>query len=149
MHRAAIVLAALVVAGIAPAAAGPERGIALIETGTRTVRVEIEIADDLRERQRGLMGRRSLAPNAGMVFLYEQDTRIGFWMKDTLIPLSIGFVDRKGRIVSIRQMVPCRADPCPVYKPGVSYRSALEVNRGAFGRWGVTLGDVIRIRRAS
>jgi hypothetical protein len=147
MHRAGIVLAALAFAGGTAVAAGPEWGVALIDAGTRTVRVEIEIADDVRERQRGLMGRRSLAPNAGMAFLYEVDTRTGFWMKDTLIPLSIAFVDRKGRIVSIRRMVPCEADPCPVYKPGVSYRSALEVNRGAFGRWGVGLGDVIRIRR--
>jgi uncharacterized membrane protein (UPF0127 family) len=94
------------------------------------------------------MGRRSLAPNAGMVFLYAGDTDAGFWMKDTLIPLSIAFADEKGRIVSILQMTPCRADPCRVYRARAPYRVALEVNRGAFRRWGVGLGDVIRVRRS-
>jgi uncharacterized membrane protein (UPF0127 family) len=81
-----------------------------------------------------------------MVFRYSEDTRRWFWMKGTLIPLSIAFVDARERIVRILDMVPCRADPCPRYEPEVAYRSALEVNRGAFERWGVSVGDRVTIR---
>ena len=62
-------------------------------------------------------------------------------MKDTLIPLSIAFADADGMIVSILDMEPCETDPCEIYDPGVTYRSALEVNQGAFSRWGVEEGD--------
>ena len=69
-------------------------------------------------------------------------------MKNTLIPLSIAFYDRRGRIVRILDMTPCRADPCPVYDPRATYRYALEVNRGAFKRWKVHMGDRIVVHRA-
>ena len=68
-------------------------------------------------------------------------------MKDTLIPLSVAFWDRRGRIVRILDMTPCRHDPCPVYDPKVAFRGALEVNRGAFTRWRVRLGAIVTIRR--
>jgi uncharacterized protein len=103
--------------------------------------VPVEIADSPEERQVGLMNRESLPENAGMIFLFEGDESGGFWMKDTLIPLSIAFADADGTIVRILDMEPCEADPCEVYEPGVLYRSALEVNQGAFSRWGVQEGD--------
>ncbi|MBD0290293.1 MAG: DUF192 domain-containing protein [Thermoleophilia bacterium] len=93
------------------------------------------------------MGRVALPANAGMLFVWDSDTSGGFWMKDTLIPLSIAFYDARGRILRVLDMVPCRADPCPVYDPGVAYRGALEVNRGAFRRWGVRAGDRITLAR--
>jgi uncharacterized membrane protein (UPF0127 family) len=68
-------------------------------------------------------------------------------MKNTLIPLSIAFWDARGRIVRILDMTPCRADPCRLYDPRVAYAGALEVNRGAFRRWGVERGDRIAVRR--
>jgi uncharacterized membrane protein (UPF0127 family) len=92
------------------------------------------------------MYRRSLAPKAGMVFLYPEDVSGGFWMKNTLIPLDIAFYDRTGRIVRILTMQPCRRDPCRVYAPGAAYRAALEVNAGSFRRWNVRVGDRIVVR---
>jgi uncharacterized membrane protein (UPF0127 family) len=83
-----------------------------------------------------------------MVFLFPQDETGGFWMKNTLIPLSIAYYDRAGKIVRILDMEPCMADSCPVYEPGVAYRGALEVNQGAFRRWGVAEGDTIELERA-
>jgi hypothetical protein len=91
------------------------------------------------------MGRRELAGDAGMAFVFPEDTTASFWMKDTLIPLSIAFYDDAGRIVRILDMQPCRADPCPLYDPGGAYRGALEVNLGAFRRWGVQMGDRLRV----
>jgi uncharacterized membrane protein (UPF0127 family) len=93
------------------------------------------------------MGRPTLAPDAGMVFVFPEMVSGAFWMKDTLIPLSIAFYDANGKILRILHMVPCREDPCPVYDPRVRYRGALEVNKGAFARWGVQAGDVLRLER--
>ena len=122
-----------------------DTGTALIATGEGTRLVRVEIADTVEERQQGLMHRESLADDAGMVFIFFENTRGGFWMKDTLIPLSIAFFDEEGRILEIIDMEPCRADPCPTYDPGVTYRGALEVNQGAFERWGVEERDEITL----
>jgi uncharacterized membrane protein (UPF0127 family) len=124
-------------------------GRALIRTPQRTVTVKVEIAETTPQLERGLMFRRSLAPNSGMAFLWAGDTRGRFWMKNTLIPLSIAFWGKSGRILRILDMAPCRADPCKVYDPQVAFRGALEVNRGAFKRWGVHRGAVVTIRRSS
>lgn len=82
-----------------------------------------------------------------MAFLWTEDTTTGFHMKDTLIPLTVAFFDVDGRILRILEMVPCRADPCPAYDPGVRYRGALEVNAGALERKGARPGDRVRIER--
>jgi uncharacterized membrane protein (UPF0127 family) len=120
---------------------------AVIVTGKQSVTLRVEVASTDTQRAQGLMNRRSLAPNAGMVFLFATPTRAQFWMKDTLIPLSIAFYDRRGRILRILDMAPCRADPCRVYDAGIAYRGALEVNRGAFRRSGVRRGSIVRLRR--
>ena len=132
-------------ATVAACAASPQAATLTIGTAGGAVELAVEIADTPEERSRGLMGRESLPERAGMLFLYEEDTRGGFWMKDTRIPLSIAFLDAGGRILAILDMEPCPADPCPVYRPDVAYRSALEVGRGAFARLGITVGDVARL----
>jgi uncharacterized protein len=108
--------------------------------------VPVEVADSPEEREVGLMNRTSLPEDSGMIFLFGEDSSGGFWMKDTLIPLSIAFAAADGTIVSILDMEPCEADPCEIYDPGVPYRSALEVNKGAFSRWGVAEGDVLTLQ---
>ena len=137
-----ILAVALVLAG-----AALDRGTATItnRAGEKVV-VRVEIADARAERQRGLMGRRSLPAKSGMIFRYPHDVTGGFWMKDTLIPLDIAFYDRRGRIVRVFTMTPCRRDPCRIYEPGVAYRAALEVNAGSFRRWNVRAGDRIAVR---
>jgi uncharacterized membrane protein (UPF0127 family) len=110
------------------------------------VQVRVEIAETAEQRHQGLSGRHTLAPKAGMAFLWEGDVRGRFWMKDTSV-LSIAFWDERGRILRILDMAPCRHDPCKVYDPHVAFRGALEVNRGAFVRWGVQRGALVTIRR--
>jgi uncharacterized membrane protein (UPF0127 family) len=122
-------------------------GTAVIRTADRTVRVQVEIAETPAQLQQGLSGRRTLAPNSGMAFLWKSDVRGQFWMKDTSIPLSIAFWGKSGRILRILDMAPCRRDPCKVYDPKVAFRGALEVNRGAFARWGVHPGARVTVRR--
>ena len=123
-------------------------GTATITTPKAHVKVRVEIADNEARRGRGLMFRRHVGLNAGMAFVWRTDVEGGFWMKNTLVPLSIAFYDAKGRIVRIMDMPPCTADPCPVYDPRATYRGALEVNRGAFKRWRVHVGDRITVRRS-
>jgi hypothetical protein len=82
-----------------------------------------------------------------MAFLWVGEVRGTFWMKDTKIPLSIAFWNRNGRIVRILDMAPCLRAPCKVYDPKVAFQGALEVNRGAFKRWGVRPGAHVTIRR--
>ena len=148
-RSAARLSAALLSTALLAVGCGGEEGSSVrIETGEgEDVSVDVEIADSERERTRGLMNRESLAEDAGMLFLFEGEQTGGFWMKDTLIPLSIAFVGPEGRILRILDMEPCRADPCPVYDPGVPYRSALEVNQGAFAEWGVEEGDRLTLTR--
>jgi uncharacterized protein len=120
---------------------GESGSAVVIETADGEVEVPVEVADSPEEREVGLMNRESLPADAGMIFVFDEDTASAFWMKDTLIPLSIAFADAAGTIVSILDMDPCEADPCELYDPGVTYRSALEVNQGAFDDWGVQVGD--------
>ena len=133
-------------AGPAPSLAPDfRRGTVIIETDDGAVMVEVEVADTEEQQQLGLMHRESLPPDAGMVFLFFDDRHGGFWMKNTLIPLSIAYFDRTGRILEIMDMEPCEADPCESYTPGVAYRGALEVNQGAFEGWGVEVGDRLQV----
>ncbi|TLF51696.1 DUF192 domain-containing protein [Halomonas urmiana] len=111
-------------------------------------RLQVEVSRSIRERSRGLMERDHLDAGAGMLFLYRhpQSSRNGFWMYRTRIPLDIAFIDEAGRIAEIHSMTPCTAEApgdCPVTRPGVSYRAALEVNAGAFEALGVTAGDCV------
>jgi uncharacterized protein len=125
---------------------GLERGTVAIETADgRVVEVAVEIADDPEERRLGLMGRASLPEGSGMLFDFGEDVRGAFTMRGTLVPLSIAFADASGRIVRVLDMEPCRAEPCPSYDPGVVFRAALEVNRGAFRGWGVAEGDRLAV----
>jgi uncharacterized protein len=111
------------------------------------VRLSVEVARTPQQRDRGLKFRRSLGRDAGMVFVFGRPTSASFWMKDTLIPLSVAFYDGAGRVVRILDMAPCERDPCRLYTPGFAYRGAVEVNRGAFTRLHVRVGDVVSLRR--
>lgn len=93
--------------------------------------LRLEWADAYKERQQGLMGRKQLAENAGMMFVFDTPKTYCFWMKNTLIPLSIGFIDAQGKLVQINHMQPRSLDHHCAQQP-VLY--ALEVNQGWFER---------------
>jgi uncharacterized membrane protein (UPF0127 family) len=118
-----------------------------VATGQGAATFRVEIAETPDARARGLMGRTSLGPDAGMVFLFDEPTDGGFWMKDTLIPLSIAFWDARGRIVRVLDMAPCHEDPCPTFAPGTSYVGAVELNAGALDREHVAVGDHVELGR--
>jgi len=107
-----------------------------------------EIADTDEERALGLMYRTSLAPYAGMYFVFEKDIQGGFWMKNCEIPLDMLFIDAEGKIIDIRENVrPCKElDPaqtvCPSYSPSSAYRYVLEINGGAAKKNGIAVGNL-------
>jgi uncharacterized protein len=139
------VLALAVLAGCGGGGGSEAGAQAVLSHGDHEETITVEIADTAAEREQGLMGRETLPADAGMAFVFPGEHRGPFWMKDTLIPLSIAFYSADGRILKILDMEPCEADPCPLYDPGVSYRGALEVNEGAFAGWGISEGDRLRI----
>jgi uncharacterized membrane protein (UPF0127 family) len=146
--RAAIllVLSLLVVACSEKVHQGPlPTGILEVTTDSGTAALNVEIAANGRARSLGLMGRSTMAPDAGMVFLFNRPLNSSFWMKNTLIPLSIAFWDRSGRILKILDMTPCQADPCPYYYPEVTYVGAVEANLGWFAAHGVRPGDRVTL----
>ena len=105
--------------------------------------VNVEVARTDAERARGLMFRRALAPDAGMIFLFEESAEHGFWMQNTLIPLDMIFIDDGGRIVGIVE----RAAPLTttLRTVGVPSRYVLEVNGGWSASHGVARGDRVRV----
>ena len=104
------------------------------------VTVRLEVAANPVTRARGLMERGQVPQGTGMVFLYPADVTESFWMKNTLVPLSIAFVAADGRVVSVAEMTPCKADPCPSYAPAGPYRYAVELAGGSFGAAGIGPG---------
>ncbi len=116
-----------------------------IRTSGGSISLEVQVADTPTERRTGLMGRESLSPYDGMAFVWDQPVESSFWMKNTLIPLSIAFWDEDGRIISILDMDPCVEDPCPSYGPDQPFVGAVEVGQGTLARHGVAVGDNVEL----
>lgn len=139
-----LIAAALAACGPAGPPAPP---FLAIEAKDATQLIRVEIADTDASRERGLMGRTSLDDDAGMLFVWPDDTASAFWMKDTPLRLSVAFISAGGEVVRMFDMEPCAADPCPIYDPHITYRMALEVRQGALERRGVRVGDRARLVR--
>jgi uncharacterized membrane protein (UPF0127 family) len=123
--------------------------LTLLAAGRRVV-LQVEVAETPEARARGLMFRPTLAENAGMLFVFEEEQRWGFWMKNTLIPLSVAFIDRHWRIVDIQDMAvaPDPQDgPFVIYEARAPARYALEVRQGLFRRYSVGVGARIIFQR--
>lgn len=107
--------------------------------------IQAEVADTKAKKKVGLMFRESLAPNAGMLFVYSQAGVYSFWMKNCRFPIDIIWLDPKKTVVQITERVPpCLDDPCPVYNPHVEALYVIEVNAGLSQREGLTVGSKIR-----
>jgi len=102
----------------------------------------VEVADDPQERQKGLMNRETLNRGEGMLFVFPESKPQNFWMKNTLIPLSIAYIDDEGIIIDILPMEPL--DLSPVSSSGPA-RYALEVNQGEFAYHRIKVGDKVDI----
>jgi len=102
--------------------------------------IRAEVAADFATRMRGLMYRASMPQNAGMLFVFDESTRHCMWMKNTLIPLSVAFIDEAGAITNIADMEPQTENSHCASRPA---RYALEMNRGWFAARGIKPGSRI------
>ena len=134
---ASLLAAALFAAAPVLAQPGPLRKVDL-SIDMRVIHAEV--ADSVAARMQGLMYRTSLAPNSGMLFVYEQPAMECMWMKNTLVPLSVAFMDDKGTIINIARMQPQTEDSHCTERPA-SY--ALEMEQGWFARNGIRPGAVM------
>jgi len=99
--------------------------------------IKAEVADTPRTRELGLMLRKAMAQGAGMLFVFEQPDRQCMWMKNTLIPLSVAFLDERGTIINIADMQPLNESSHCAARPA---RFALEMNQGWFKKRGIAAG---------
>jgi uncharacterized protein len=140
------VLAAACSEPLQPEGRGHLIGMASFETARGAERTSLlNVADSEEERRLGLMGVESLAENGGMVFVFQGEETGGFWMNDTLLPLSIAFWGDDGKVLDILEMDPCEADLCPTYVPDAAYTHALEMNAGWFTDRGIEIGDRVEL----
>lgn len=133
----AVALSVVLAAGCVEAPGGP--AVILHPEGREPVRVAVEIADTPPARERGLMFRKELAPDAGMLFVFEEEREHAFWMKNTPLPLDIVFISGDGRIAGIaRNTTPYSLR---MIRVGAPSRLVLEVNAGFAERHGLSAGD--------
>ncbi|MEK7436828.1 MAG: DUF192 domain-containing protein [Pseudomonadota bacterium] len=103
--------------------------------------IQAEVADTSATRSQGLMRRKSMAQGAGMLFLFDELATHCMWMKNTLIPLSVAFIDARGQVVNIADMQPLDETSHCASRPA---RYALEMNQGWFKKRGIVAGAVIQ-----
>jgi uncharacterized membrane protein (UPF0127 family) len=103
--------------------------------------IQAEVAADFASRAQGLMYRQEMPSNAGMLFIFDEAGEQCMWMKNTLIPLSVAFIDDAGTIVNIEDMAPQTLDSHCARRPA---RYALEMNRGWFAARGIKPGSRLR-----
>lgn len=121
------------------------KGILFLEQDGKVMQINIEIADREDLWSLGLMYRKDIPWEFGMLFVFPYDTNAGFWMKNTYVPLDIAFISHDGVIFNIQRMYPCKeGEICPVYYSPKPYRYALEVKAGFFERYGFGIGASIK-----
>ena len=104
-------------------------------------KIRVEVANTEKLRKQGLMHRKKLSDNVGMIFVYDTARLTAMWMKNTLIPLSVAFVDGDGVIINIEKMEPLDLTPHKSHSPA---KYALEMRRGWFFENGIKPGDKLR-----
>ena len=135
MTRLASLLLAFALVG--PACA--QLPVAELATGMHLIRAEV--ADSMGTRMEGLMHRKSMPQGSGMVFVFDETATHCMWMKNTLIPLSVAFIDEAGAIINIADMQPHSEQSHCAARPA---RFALEMNKGWFAERGIKPGAKLR-----
>jgi uncharacterized membrane protein (UPF0127 family) len=141
-HRRGLILSfiAVLFAGASYAACSETRADLRGDWGS--ARFSVEVADDMAERAQGLMHRDKMAASAGMLFVYERPQPVSFWMRNTLIPLDMIFMDGTGTVTRVHEnAVPLDETGIP---GGDGVQFVLEINGGLARRMGIAEGSVLR-----
>ena len=120
----------------------PAKDIKIIRQDGREFIVNAEIAEKAEDRNHGFMERKNIPDGTGMLFIFERDQILSFWMKNTPHPLSIAYIDSKGKIRNVYDMTPYSLSSIV---STVSVRYALEVPQGWYKKNGITEGDTVLI----
>jgi uncharacterized protein len=116
------------------------KDLPVVELKIKNHKLKVEVAATAQTRTIGLMNRFSLAPDSGMLFVFPQSEQLGFWMRNTFIPLSIAYVDSKGVILNIMDMKPKDESTHPSKGPAMF---AIEMKQGWFKDKGIVAGDKV------
>lgn len=108
-------------------------------------KVSVEVPETPAEMARGLMHREYLAEDSGMLFVFDKEKKHSFWMKNTLIPLDMIFINSENTIADILAAEPCKEDPCKSYIPKAEAKYVLEVNAGYAEKHNIQIGDEIKL----
>jgi uncharacterized membrane protein (UPF0127 family) len=106
--------------------------------------LSVEVARTERQREKGLMGRKNLGAREGMIFVFDRDDHLEFWMKNTPVALSIAFLSSEGKVLQIEDMEPYSI---ATVRSRLSARYALELRKGTFRDLGVKVGDTVVLPR--
>lgn len=117
-----------------------------IYSDKKIIKVSVETANDNEERLRGLMFREDLDEKRGMLFVFEDENNRTFWMKNTLIPLDIVFINKEFEIINIEYALPCKKEPCALYKSKKPAKYVLEVNSNFTTKNDIDTGNKIVIK---
>jgi len=105
----------------------------------------VELAQTPQQRQQGLMFRVDLEADKGMLFVFEEEGIYPFWMKNTLIPLDIIWMNKNKEVIFMAENIqPCKIEPCPRIDPLLKAKYVLELNAGTAGEIGLSLGDQLK-----
>ena len=108
--------------------------------------ISVEIADTQEERSQGLMYRKSLNKDVGMLFIFDSQGQHSFWMKNTLISLDMIWIDESLSVVDIKSVYPCTSETCESYTPIKEALYVLEVNLGFAQKNNINVGDTLEIK---
>ncbi len=128
--------------GCNPRSAGQSSGLPVVPIQLGHNTYQCEVASDAPTRQQGLMHRKSMPEDHGMIFIFDYEEVLYFWMKNTLIPLDIVYLNRDGKVVAIRQMKPLDESSVGSHEPA---QFAIELNAGQADKCGVKEGDIVRL----
>ncbi len=148
--RSSLLLLALLVAACSAPQNTPAAPAPAAVSGPRVIlpdgaAIQVELAIDEPTRTQGLMYRDRLAEDRGMLFFFPRSGEYPFWMKNTLIPLDMIWIDDQRRIVHVASNVPpCTADPCPSYPPNAAAKYVLELAAGVAAKHHLGNGQVLR-----
>jgi uncharacterized membrane protein (UPF0127 family) len=124
-----------------PGAISQESDRKFMEITIKGTKLKAEVAKTEEDKAKGLMFREKLGKDEGMLFVYDKEARLSFWIKNTRIPLSIAFLDKNGRIVDLQDMVPFSLE---THISALPAQYALEMNQGWFQQHGISIGDTAK-----
>ncbi|MDP8212990.1 MAG: DUF192 domain-containing protein [Candidatus Zapsychrus exili] len=144
MKKIFLIIIILLVSSCKASSITLENQVCFKDSAESCFNVELAVTDE--ELQRGLQFRGVLFEHAGMLFVFKQAAQHAFWMKNTLLPLDMIWLDNEGVVVHIEQNAPpCKTDNCAIYQPESQANYVLEVNAGLCEKLGIAIGDKTKI----